>query len=151
MNIIKKSSLAAIGGSLLLAVMASSPVYAEVNPFSAHDLTTVSIASGSGKCGENKAKTDKMKCGEAKMIAAHGGKCGEAEMKKMAAMKAKHGGKCGEGKCGEAKMKAMAAMKAKNGGKCGEAKMKAMAAMKAKNGGKCGEAKMKTHAKKCGQ
>jgi uncharacterized low-complexity protein len=113
MKLLKKSSIVALSSALLLAVFASGSVKAETNPFSSHDLTTVSIAGGSGKCGEGKKTT---KCGEGKMKKAHKAKCGEGKMKKAKA-------KCGEGK-----------MKKAHKGKCGEGKMK-----KAK--AKCGEGK----------
>jgi uncharacterized low-complexity protein len=147
MKLIKKSSLVALSGALLLAVFASGSAKAESNPFSAQDLITVSVAGGNGKCGEgkmDKADMDKMatkkkaKCGE--------GKCGEGKMKAMKA-KAKADAKM---KCGEGKMKAKADAKMK----CGEGKMKAHADEKMKDmktKGKCGESHVKKSKGKCGE
>ncbi len=111
MNVIKRSSLIAITGFLVLSVFSSNAVQAETNPFAAKDLVTIVAHEhkdkcGEGKCGEakKKAHAKKGKCGE--------GKCGEGKMKAHAKK-----GKCGEGKCGEAKMKAHAKK-----GKCGEGK-----------------------------
>ncbi len=120
MNLLKKSSLAAVVGLLAFTALTSNIAKAETNPFAAQELVTIVSHDGDGKCGEGKMKDSakKGKCGE--------GKCGEGKMKASAKK-----GKCGEGKCGEGKMKASAKK-----GKCGE--------------GKCGEGKMKEKSKKCG-
>ncbi len=110
MNIIKKSSAAALMGLLAFSLFTSNIAKAESNPFAANELVTIVSDHADGKCGEGKTKDAKKgKCGE--------GKCGEGKMK--SAKK----GKCGEGKCGEGKMKS--AKKGKCGeGKCGEGKTK---------------------------
>jgi len=81
MNIIKKSSVAALLSIFALSAFVSVAAKAESNPFAAQDIVTI-VAQEDDKKG---------KCGE--------GKCGEGKAKK--AMK----GKCGEGKCGEGKAK----------------------------------------------
>ena len=92
-----KKPLAAALGAAFLATAISPLASAEVNPFSAQQLSGgYDLASygshgkdGEGKCGEGK-------CGGAKAAdKAKEGKCGGAK----AADKAKEG-KCGEGKCG---------------------------------------------------
>ena len=125
MNIVKKSSIAAVLGLLTFSLFASNVAKAETNPFAANELVTIAAEHTDTKCGEGKAKDGKKgKCGE--------GKCGEGKMKDHKI------GKCGEGK-----------MTSHEQGKCGEGKMKA--AKKGKCGeGKCGEAKMKDKSKKCG-
>ena len=125
MNIVKKSSIAAVLGLLTFSLFASNVAKAETNPFAANELVTITAEHTDTKCGEGKAKDGKKaKCGE--------GKCGEGKMKDHKK------GKCGEGK-----------MTSHEQGKCGEGKMKA--AKKGKCGeGKCGEAKMKDKSKKCG-
>ena len=90
MNIIKKSSVAALLSIFAMAAVFSMPAKAENNPFESQELMTI-VAAGDNhdhKCGEGKDKDKKGKCGE--------GKCGEGKAKK---------GKCGEGKCGESKTK----------------------------------------------
>ena len=125
MNIVKKSSIAAVLGLLTFSLFASNVAKAETNPFAANELVTIAAEHTDTKCGEGKAKDGKKgKCGE--------GKCGEGKMKDHKK------GKCGEGK-----------MTSHEQGKCGEGKMKA--ANKEKCGeGKCGEGKMKDKSKKCG-
>ena len=125
MNIVKKSSIAAVLGLLTFSLFASNVAKAETNPFAANELVTIAAEHTDTKCGEGKAKDGKKgKCGE--------GKCGEGKMKDHKK------GKCGEGK-----------MTNHEQGKCGEGKMKA--AKKEKCGeGKCGEGKMKDKSKKCG-
>ena len=125
MNIVKKSSIAAVLGLLTFSLFASNVAKAETNPFAANELVTITAEHTDTKCGEGKAKDGKKgKCGE--------GKCGEGKMKDHKK------GKCGEGK-----------MTSHEQGKCGEGKMKA--AKKGKCGeGKCGEGKMKDKSKKCG-
>lgn len=125
MNIVKKSSIAAVLGLLTFSLFASNVAKAETNPFAANELVTIAAEHTDTKCGEGKAKDGKKgKCGE--------GKCGEGKMKDHKK------GKCGEGK-----------MTSHEQGKCGEGKMKA--AKKEKCGeGKCGEGKMKDKSKKCG-
>ena len=106
-----KKPLAAALGAAFLATSISPLVSAEVNPFSAqqlsggYDLASYGSHDGEGKCGEGKCgegeKSDgEGKCGE--------GKCGEGE-------KSDGEGKCGEGKCGEGE-------KSEGEGKCGEGK-----------------------------
>ena len=74
-----KKPLAAALGAAFLATSISPLLSAEVNPFSAqqlsggYDLASYGSHDGEGKCGE--------------------GKCGEGE-------KSEGEGKCGEGKCG---------------------------------------------------
>ena len=133
MNIVKKSSIAAVLGLLTFSLFASNVAKAETNPFAANELVTISAEHTDTKCGEGKAKDGKKgKCGEGKMKDHKKGKCGEGKL---------HAAK--QGKCGEGKMNA-----AKEG-KCGEGKMKA--AKKGKSGeGKGGEGKMKDKSKKCG-
>ncbi|MDC0361435.1 hypothetical protein OAN12_00140 [Halioglobus sp.] len=93
-----KKPLAAALGAAFLASSIVPLASAEVNPFSAqqlsggYDLASFGKHAGEGKCGEGK-------CGEEK---AEGGEKAEGE------------GKCGEGKCGEDK--------ADGEGKCGEGK-----------------------------
>ena len=105
MNIVKKSSIAAVLGLLTFSLFASNVAKAETNPFAANELVTITAEHTDTKCGEGKAKDGKKakcgegKCGEGKMKDHKKGKCGEGKMK--AAKK----GKCGEGKCGEGKMK----------------------------------------------
>ena len=125
MNIVKKSSIAAVLGLLTFSLFASNVAKAETNPFAANELVTIAAEHTDTKCGEGKAKDGKKgKCGE--------GKCGEGKMKDHKK------GKCGEGK-----------MTSHEQGKCGEGKMKD--AKKEKFGeGKCGEGKMKDKSKKCG-
>ncbi|NQX88970.1 MAG: hypothetical protein HRT77_09930 [Halioglobus sp.] len=109
-----KKPLAAALGAAFLASSLAPLASAEVNPFSAqqlsggYDLANFSKHAGEGKCGEGKCGEGKGegegKCGE--------GKCGEG--------KADGEGKCGEGKCGESKADGKA--KADGEGKCGEGK-----------------------------
>ena len=103
-----KKPLAAALGAAFLASSIAPVVSAEVNPFSAqqlsggYDLANFGDHKGEeGKCGEGKCGEGK--CGE--------GKCGEG--------KAEGEGKCGEGKCGEGKC---GGDKAEGEGKCGEGK-----------------------------
>ena len=120
MNIVKKSSIAAVLGLLTFSLFASNVAKAETNPFAAYELVTITAEHTDTKCGEGKAKDGKKgKCGEGKMKDHKKGKCGEGKMTSH------EQGKCGEGK-----------MKAAKKGKCGE--------------GKCGEGKMKDKSKKCG-
>jgi len=89
-----KKPLAAALGAAFLASSIVPLASAEVNPFSAqqlsggYDLASFDKHAGEGKCGEGKCGEEKAegegKCGE--------GKCGED--------KADGEGKCGEGKCG---------------------------------------------------
>ena len=92
-----KKPLAAALGAAFLATSIAPLVSAEVNPFSAQQLSGgYDLASygshdaegkcGEGKCGEGEKSEDEGKCGE--------GKCGEGE-------KTEDEGKCGGGKCGE--------------------------------------------------
>lgn len=86
--------LAAALGAAFLASSIVPLASAEVNPFSAqqlsggYDLASFDKDAGEGKCGEGK-------CGEEK--ADGEGKCGEG---KCGGEKAEGEGKCGEGKCG---------------------------------------------------
>ena len=104
-----KKPLAAALGAAFLATSIAPLVSAEVNPFSAqqlsggYDLANFAHhekADKEGKCGEGK-------CGDAKKGEGEG-KCGDAK-------KGEGEGKCGEGKCGDAK-------KGEGEGKCGEGK-----------------------------
>ena len=72
MNLLKKTSAAALLSVFAAAMFVTAPASAEVNPFASQDVVNVSVMAGGEKCGE--------------------GKCGEG--------KAKAKGKCGEGKCG---------------------------------------------------
>jgi uncharacterized low-complexity protein len=119
----KKPLAAALGAAFLASTLAPIAT-AEVNPFSATQLSggydLVNFAGhAEGKCGEGKCGESKKaegKCGE--------GKCGESK---------KAEGKCGEGKCGEGKCGESKKAEGKCGeGKCGESK---------KAEGKCGEGK----------
>ncbi len=85
-----KKPLAVALGAAFLASSIAPLATAEVNPFSAQQLSGgYDLANygkhGEGKCGEGKCGEGK--CGEGKSDGE--GKCGE--------------GKCGEGKCGEGK------------------------------------------------
>ncbi|MFT4520662.1 MAG: putative low-complexity protein [Halioglobus sp.] len=116
-----KNPLAAALGAAFLATAISPLASAEVNPFSAQQLTsgydlTSYDKHAEGGCGEDKAEGEG-KCGE--------GKCGEGK----AEGKAEGEGKCGEGKCGEGK--------AEGEGSCGGDKAEG----KAEGEGKCGEGK----------
>ena len=93
-----KTPLAAALGAAFLATSVVPLASAEVNPFSAQQLSggydLVSYDKhGEGKCGEGK-------CGEGKAKAKAEGKCGEGKCGEGKA-KAKAEGKCGEGKCGK--------------------------------------------------
>jgi len=88
-----KKPLAAALGAAFLASAVAPMASADVNPFSAQQLSggydLVSFGKhGEGKCGEGKCGGDKAE-GE--------GKCGEG---KCGGDKAEGEGKCGEGKCG---------------------------------------------------
>ena len=97
-----KKPLAAALGAAFLATSIAPLASAEVNPFSAQQLSGgYDLASygkdGEGKCGEGK-------CGEGKKADGEGS-CGGDKAKKgegsCGGDKAKKGeGKCGEGKCG---------------------------------------------------
>jgi uncharacterized low-complexity protein len=107
-----KKPLAVALGAAFLASSIAPLATAEVNPFSAQQLSGgYDLANygkdAEGKCGEGK-------CGE--------GKCGDD--------KADGEGKCGEGKCG--------GEKADGEGKCGEGKC---GGEKSEGEGKCGEGK----------
>jgi uncharacterized low-complexity protein len=124
---IKKPMAAALGAAFLATSMAPL-ASAEVNPFSAQQLSGgYDLANydkhKEGKCGDDKADKEG-KCGE--------GKCGEG---KCGGDKAAKEGKCGEGKCGEGKC---GGDKAAKEGKCGEGKC---GGDKAAKEGKCGEGK----------
>ena len=87
---ISRKPLAAALGAAFLATSIAPLASAEVNPFSAQQLSGgYDLASygkdGEGKCGEGK-------CGEGKKADGEGS-CGGDEAKKGE-------GKCGEGKCG---------------------------------------------------
>ena len=117
-----KKPLAVALGAAFLASSIAPLASAEVNPFSAQQLSggydLVNFGKhGEGKCGEGKCgeKDGEGKCGE--------GKCGEGE-------KSDGEGKCGEGKCG--------GEKADGEGKCGEGKC---GGEKSGGEGKCGEGK----------
>ena len=81
-----KKPLAAALGAAFLATSISPLLSAEVNPFSAqqlsggYDLASYGSHDGEGKCGE--------------------GKCGEGEKSEGEGEKSEGEGKCGEGKCG---------------------------------------------------
>jgi uncharacterized low-complexity protein len=96
-----KKPLAAALGAAFLATSISPLLSAEVNPFSAqqlsggYDLASYGSHDGEGKCGE--------------------GKCGEGEKSEGEGEKSEGEGKCGEGKCGEGE-------KSEGEGKCGEGK-----------------------------
>jgi len=92
MNIIKKTSIAALLSVFAFSALVTLPAKAEVNPFEAQGIVSIVGHDGEekGKCGEGKKAMKKGKCGE--------GKCGEGK-------KAMKKGKCGEGKCGEGKKK----------------------------------------------
>ncbi|NQY02782.1 MAG: hypothetical protein HRT76_05875 [Halieaceae bacterium] len=98
-----KKPLAAALGAAFLATSLSPLASADVNPFSAQQLSGgYDLASfgghakdGEGKCGEGKCGEGK--CGDEK--AEGEGKCGEG---KCGGDKAEGEGKCGEGKCGGA-------------------------------------------------
>ncbi|MEP0203219.1 MAG: hypothetical protein ABJD70_13450 [Halioglobus sp.] len=110
-----KKPLAAALGAAFLATSIAPLVSAEVNPFSAQQLSGGYDLANFAHHGE---KADKEgKCGE--------GKCGDAK-------KGEGEGKCGEGKCGDAK-------KGEGEGKCGEGKCGD--AKKGEGEGKCGEGK----------
>jgi uncharacterized low-complexity protein len=95
-----KKPLAVALGAAFLASSFAPLVSAEVNPFSAQQLSGGYDLAHYGKDGEGK-------CGE--------GKCGEGKKAEGEGKKAKGEGKCGEGKCGEGK-------KSEGEGKCGEGK-----------------------------
>jgi uncharacterized low-complexity protein len=113
MSISKKTNIAAALGAAFLATSVAPLASADVNPFSATQLSggydLANYGAHEGKCGEGKCGGDKAKkegkCGE--------GKCGEDK-------KADKEGKCGEGKCGGDK--ADKGAKAGKEGKCGEGK-----------------------------
>ena len=112
---ISKKPLAAALGAAFLATSIAPLVSAEVNPFSAQQLSGgYDLANfdkhAEGKCGDDKAEGEG-KCGDDK--AEGEGKCGDD--------KAEGEGKCGEGKCGDDKAEGADA-KAKGEGKCGEGK-----------------------------
>ena len=112
---ISKKPLAAALGAAFLASSIAPIASAEVNPFSAQQLSGGYDLANFGKDAEGK-------CGE--------GKCGEGE--KGEGEKGEGEGKCGEGKCGEGE-------KAGGEGKCGEGKCGE--GEKAGGEGKCGEGK----------
>ena len=97
----KLTKIAAIVGSLLLAMMYMNTASADANPFAQADQVQTFAGEdgkcGEGKCGDKKGAKKEGKCGE--------GKCGDKKG-------AKKEGKCGEGKCGDKKA-------AKKEGKCG--------------------------------
>jgi uncharacterized low-complexity protein len=108
---ISKKPLAAALGAAFLATAISPLVSAEVNPFSAQQLSGgYDLANfekdAEGKCGEGKCGDDKKADGEAK--ADGEGKCGE--------------GKCGDDKKADGEAKAEGEAKADGEGKCGEGK-----------------------------
>jgi uncharacterized low-complexity protein len=95
-----RKPLAAALGAAFLATSIAPLASAEVNPFSAqqlsggYDLASFDKHGGEGKCGEGKCgegeggeKGEEGKCGEGKCGEGEGGEKGEE-------------GKCGEGKCG---------------------------------------------------
>jgi uncharacterized low-complexity protein len=105
---ISKKPLAAALGAAFLATSISPLLSAEVNPFSAQQLSGgYDLANydkhADGSCGDGKAEGEGS-CGDK---ADGEGSCGED--------KAEGEGKCGEGKCGDEK-------KAGSEGKCGEGK-----------------------------
>ena len=105
MAILKKPLAAALGAAFL-ATSVAPLASAEMNPFSAQQLSGgYDLASygkdGEGKCGEGK-------CGDKK--ASGEGSCGEGNAK------GEGEGKCGEGKCGD--------NKASGEGSCGEGNAK---------------------------
>ena len=104
----KLTKIAAMVGSLLLAMMYMNAASADANPFAQADQIQT-FAGEDGKCGDKKDAKKEGKCGE--------GKCGDKK-------DVKKEGKCGEGKCGDKK-------DAKKEGKCGDKK-------DAKKEGKCG-------------
>jgi uncharacterized low-complexity protein len=98
-----KKPLAAALGAAFLATSIAPLASAEVNPFSAqqlsggYDLASFDKHGGEGKCGEGKCGEEgedkgegEGKCGE--------GKCGEGEGEGDGDKGGE--GKCGEGKCG---------------------------------------------------
>lgn len=95
MNIVKKSTMAAIMSLLAIGLFVSNVAQAESNPFAANELVTIVSADADHKCGEGK-------CGEGKMKSATKGKCGEGKCGE-GKMKSATKSKCGEGKCGEGK------------------------------------------------
>ena len=112
---ISKKPLAAALGAAFLATSIAPLVSAEVNPFSAQQLSggydLANFAHHEGAEGEGEKAEGEGKCGDDK--AEGEGKCGGD--------KAKGEGKCGEGKCGDDKAEGADA-KAKGEGKCGEGK-----------------------------
>lgn len=112
---ISRKPLAAALGAAFLATSIAPLVSAEVNPFSAQQLSGgYDLANydkhAEGTCGEGKADGEGT-CGEGN---AEGAAAAEGEAK------ADGEGKCGEGKCGENKAEGEA--KADGEGKCGEGK-----------------------------
>jgi uncharacterized low-complexity protein len=107
---ISKKPLAAALGAAFLATSIAPLVSAEVNPFSAQQLSggydLANFAHHEGAEGEGEKAEGEGKCGDDKAE-------GEG--------KAKGEGKCGEGKCGDDKAEG-ADTKAKGEGKCGEGK-----------------------------
>ena len=101
-----KNPIAAALGAAFLATALSPLASADVNPFSAqqlsggYDLASFGKAEGEGKCGEGK-------CGEGKAAEAEGkcgeGKCGEEKKAEKKAEKTEGESKSGEHKCGEGK------------------------------------------------
>ncbi|NQY16185.1 HvfA family oxazolone/thioamide-modified RiPP metallophore [Alteromonas sp.] len=93
MNIIKKSSVAALLSIFALSAFVSVSAQAESNPFATKGHVTIVAQDDEkkGKCGEGK-------CGEGKAKKAMKGKCGEGKC--GGDKKAGKEGKCGEGKCG---------------------------------------------------
>ena len=111
---ISRKPLAAALGAAFLATSLSPLASAEMNPFSAQQLSGgYDLANfdkhAEGSCGDKKADGEGS-CGDKK--ADGEGSCGDD--------KAEGEGKCGEGKCGDKKADGEA--KADGEGKCGEGK-----------------------------
>jgi uncharacterized low-complexity protein len=84
LNTTRKALVLAMGTAM--GVMAAPAVMADVNPFSATEMSSGYMQLAEGSCGEGKCGGDKAKSeGE--------GSCGGD--------KAKSEGSCGEGKCGQ--------------------------------------------------
>ena len=86
MKLIKKSSIAALLSVFALSLAVSTSAKAEVNPFAAQNVMTITSPDGheKGKCGEGKCGGDKAaSMAEGKMEKAKEGKCGEGKCGSM--------------------------------------------------------------------
>ena len=63
MNIVKKSSIAAVMSLLAFSLFTSNIAKAESNPFASNELVTIVSDHADGKCGEGKMKEKSKKCG----------------------------------------------------------------------------------------